>query len=123
MNRKLIYTFTLIAFFIMWGVFGIAAAAPRTESSIQPVLSSTVNTPIVSEEADSALIPITGNQQLGWRILLVYGLIGLATLALILSLLNVANKSTALYVQRKEQPANKTYKNNVHKYLKENSYA
>lgn len=110
MNRNLIYTFTLIAFFIMWGVFGFAAAAPRTESSIQPVLSSTVNTPIVSEEADSAMIPNTGNQQLGRGILLVYGLIGLATLALILSLLNVANKSTALYVRRKEQPTHKTYK-------------
>ena len=109
MNRKLIYTFTLIAFFIMWGGFGFAAAAPRTESSIQPELSSTVNTPIVSEAADSAMIPITGNQQLGWRILLVYGLIELATLALILSLLNIANKSTALYVQRKEQPTDKAY--------------
>ena len=110
MNRKLIYTFTLIVFFIMWGVFGFAAAAPRSESSIQPVLSSIENTSVASEEADSAMIPITGNQQLGWRILLVYGLIGLATLALSLSLLNIANKSTALYVQRKEQPADKTYK-------------
>jgi len=110
MNRKLIYTFTLIAFFIMWGVFGFAAAVPHSESSIQLVFSSTANTPVVSEEADSAMIPITGNQQLGWGILLVYGLIGLATLALILSLLNAANKSTALYVQRKEQPADKTYK-------------
>ena len=111
MNRKLIYTFTLIAFFIIWGVFGFAAAAPRSESSIQLALPSTGNTPVVSEEANSAMIPVTGNQQLGWRILLVYGLIGLATLALILSLLNLANKSTALDVQRNEQPADKTYKN------------
>ena len=110
MNRKLIYTFTLLAFFIMWGVFGFAAAAPRSESSMQLVSSSTENTHVVSKETDSAMNSITGNHQLGWGILLVYGLIGLATLALILSLLNVANKSTALYVQRKERPSDKTYK-------------
>jgi hypothetical protein len=109
MNRKLIYTFTLIAFFVMWGVFGFAAAAPRGESS-QPALSSAETTAAVSEEADSRMIPATGSQQLGWRILLVYGLVGLATLSLILSLLNAANKSTALYVQRKEHSADETHK-------------
>lgn len=109
MNRKLIYTFTLTAFFIMWGIFGFAAATPRGESS-QPALSSAETTSVVSEEADSRMIPVTGSQQLGWRILLVYGLIGLATLSLILSLLNAANKSTALYVQRKEHPSDETHK-------------
>jgi hypothetical protein len=109
MNRKLIYTFTLIAFFIMWGVFGFAAAAPRGESSIQPALSSAETTTVVSGEEDSTMIPVTGSQQLGWRILLVYGLIGLAALSLILSLLNAANKSTALYVQRKEHPSGETH--------------
>ena len=101
MNRKLIYIFTLIAFFIVWGVFGFAAATPRGESP-QPALSSAETTSVISEQADSRVIPVTGSQQLGWRILLVYGLIGLATLSLILSLLNAANKSTALYVHRKE---------------------
>jgi hypothetical protein len=110
MNRKLIYTFTSIAFFMMWGVFGFAAATPRGESSIRPAFSSAETTSVVSEGADSRMIPVPGSQQLGWRILLVYGLIGLATLSLILSLLNAANKSTALYVQRKEHSADETQK-------------
>ena len=110
MDRKLIYIFTLIGFFLMWAVFGLAAAVPRGEALVQSVPPELANSSVVPEVTQQGMIPVTGNQQLGWGILLVYGLIGFATLALILSLLNVANKLTALYAQRKERPSDRTYK-------------
>ncbi len=47
------------------------------------------------------MIPVTGKSQLGWGVLIFYGLIGLAALILILALLDSANHATTFYAKRK----------------------
>ena len=107
MNRMLTYVFSLIGFFLMWGVFGFIAAAPRAEIGAQadvPVLQSTA---VVTEVTDSTGIPVTGEPEpLLTEVVVFYGLIGLTALFLMLALLNVVNK--APYAQHKERPSNKT---------------
>jgi hypothetical protein len=111
MDQKRIYIFSLVGFFLMWGVFGLVAAAPRGEPDLQATVPPVENT-VVVPEADSAGIPITGETQPLWtEILGFYGLIGLAALFLILALLSFANKSTAPYVERKGPPYEETHKN------------
>lgn len=103
MNRKLIYLFSLVGFFLMWGVFEFAAAAPRAD--LQGTVPSVKNTDVILEATDTAGIPITGEPAPLWtEILGFYGLIGLAALLLILALLSFANKSTAPAVERKGPP-------------------
>jgi hypothetical protein len=104
MNRKLIYIFGLVGFFLMWGVFGFAAAAPHGES--QATVPAVETTIVVPEATSSAGIPITGEQKPGWtEIVVFYGLIGLTALFLILGLLKIANRSTAPYAQHKGPPS------------------
>ena len=111
MNRKMTYLLSLLGFFLMWGVFGFAAAAPRAEPDLQATVQPVETTPIISGERDAAAIPITGEPERVWTdILGFYGLIGLAALFLILALLSFANKSTALYAGRKDSSSEKTHK-------------
>ena len=87
----------------MWGVFGFAAATPRSEPVSQATLPPADNTLVVPGGTANPAIPVTGDTQPGAGLLLVYGLLGLGALVLILALLNAANKSTAAY-RRKEPP-------------------
>ena len=112
MNRKLIYITSLVVFFLMWGVFGIAAASPQNHSSLPATVPPVESTSIVSSPTGSAGIPITGRPEpVLTEILGFYGLIGVTALFLILGLLNVANKSTAPYVEHKSPPTDKTPNN------------
>ena len=111
MNRKMIYLCSLIGFFLMWGLFGFAAAAPRTESSLQATVPPVENTSVVSGATEAAGIPVTGDSEPVWiEILGFYGLIGLAALFLILALLSFANKSTALYPENKAPSGEEPHK-------------
>ena len=107
MTRTRIYVITLIGFFLMWGVFGFVAAAPRGAPSLQETA------PAVDPEGTASVeIPVTGEPQPVWtEVFAYYGLIGLAALFLILALLSFANKSTAPYARRKAPPFEKTHKN------------
>jgi hypothetical protein len=110
MNRKLIYTFGLFSFFLMGGVFGFAAAAPRGEPAAQATVPP-VEPTVVVPEATAAGIPVTGEREPVWaEIVVFYGLIGLTTLFLILGLLMVANRSTAPSRQHKGPPSDNAHK-------------
>ena len=106
MKRKLIYTFGLIGFFLLWGVFGIAAALPRGEPSSPATVPPVETRVVVLEATHPAGIPITGEQEPVWtEIVVFYGLIGLTALFLVLGLLKIANKSTAPYRPHEGSPS------------------
>jgi hypothetical protein len=112
MNRKMIYVFGLVGFFLMWGVFGFAAAAPRGEADLEATLQPVENTPILPAETEAVGIPVTGETEPVWiEVVGFYGLIGLAAMFLILALLSFANKLTAPAVERKGPPSEETHKN------------
>lgn len=100
MHRKLVWLSILTILFLSWGVSGAAGASHR-EPLAQSALSGVEATPAVAETTPQALIPVTGRPSLGWGMLIVYGLIGLAALTLILALLDSANQSTTLSARRK----------------------
>ncbi len=105
MNRKKIYFFSLVGFFLMWVVFGLVAAAPRSEPAPQVTVPPVENTVTVPGTTDPAGIPVTGRPEPLWmEVLGFYGLIGLAALCVILALLNFVNRSTAPSAERKEPP-------------------
>ena len=104
MNRKSISLFSLIGFFLMWGVVGFVAGAPLSELALQAAAlpeKNNVMTPVVTP---TAAIPVTAEAQPGIGILFVYLLLGLGALLLILVLLNAANKQTIPSVSRREPP-------------------
>lgn len=106
MDRKMIYLLSLVGFFLMWGVFGFVAAAPRGDPGLQVTVPSVKNTMVVPEATDPAAIPVTGEPEPLWtEVLVFYGLIALAALFLILALLNFANKSTTPAIERKGPPS------------------
>jgi hypothetical protein len=109
MNRKLIYTFSLVVFFLMWGVFGFAAAAPRGAPDFQATVPQVESTPVPPGASASAGIPVTGKAApVLTEVFVFYGLIGVTALFLILALLNIANRSTAHYIERKNPPSDET---------------
>lgn len=109
MNRKLIYACSLVVFFLLWAVFGTAAASPQSQSNLAVTVPPVHGTPMVSGPTAAAGIPITGKPEpLLTEVLVFYGLIGITALFLILALLNVANKSTALHTEYKGPPSDKT---------------
>lgn len=111
MNRKLTYLFGLVGFFLMWGVFGFAAAIPRGEPDMQATALPAENTPIVPEATSPAGIPVTAEpERVLTEIIVFYGLIGLTALFLVLALLILANKSTAPYVQHDSASSKNTTK-------------
>jgi hypothetical protein len=112
MDRKMIYFFSLVGFFLMWGVFGFVAAAPRGEHALQATVPTVEDTVAVPETTDPAGIPATGEPEPLWtEVLGFYGFIGLAALCLILALLNFVNRSTTPSVERKDPPSKNTRHN------------
>lgn len=106
MDRRMIYLFSLVGFFLMWGVFGFVAAAPRSDPGLQETVRAVEYTAVVPEATNLAGIPVTGAPEPLWtEILGFYGLIALAALFLILALLNFASKSTAPAVERRGPPS------------------
>jgi hypothetical protein len=111
MNRTVIYTFSLVGFFLLWGVFGFAAAVPRGEPGA-PATVPPVEPTVVAAEPTAAGIPVTGDPEPVWtEIVVFYGLIGLTALFLIMGLLKIANGSTAPYVQHKGPPSDNAHTN------------
>jgi hypothetical protein len=104
MNRKLIYTFSLIGFFLMWGVFGFVATAPRSEPVIEATVLPADDPQVVPGPTANAAIPVTGQAQSVTGIFLLYALFALGALVLVLTLLNAANKRTILDAHRQEPP-------------------
>ena len=112
MSRKMIYFCSLVGFFLMWGLFGFAAAAPRSEPDLQATVPPVESTPVRPAATDIAGIPVTAESEPVWiEILGFYGVIGLAALFLILALLSFANKSTAFYPKRKSPSSEESHKN------------
>jgi hypothetical protein len=99
MNRKLVWFSIFSIFFLVWGMS--SSGALHKESMAKSALPVTVTTPVPSESTQTVMIPVTGKSQLGWGVLIFYGLIGLAALILILALLDSANHSTTFYAKRK----------------------
>ena len=111
MNRKLIYMFSLIGFFLMWGVFGFVAGAPRGETRLQETLPPVESTSVPPQVTDPAQIPVTGESEpLLMEVVLFYGLLGLTALFLVFGLLSFANRSTAADVQQND-PSDEKRKN------------
>ncbi|HLO13271.1 MAG TPA: hypothetical protein VK206_00465 [Anaerolineales bacterium] len=104
MSRNLIYFFSLIVFFLLWGIFGFAAAGPRDEPASQATFPPVDNTPVAPDMTNPAGIPVTGNTQPGLAALITYGLAIFAVLLTILALLNAANKPRTTSVQHKDPP-------------------
>src|SRR5690242_8487266 len=101
MKSKLIYLLVLIVLLVLWGVSKpVAHSLQREALNRSNALSAGGTVSKTGTLTNPPLIPVTGDTQPGW-VLLIYGLIGLLTLVLILALLNVANKSTTLSVKRK----------------------
>lgn len=110
MNRRLAYIIGLVGFFLMWGVFGFVAAAPRGAPDFQVTVSPVETTVVVPEATNPAGVPVTGEPEPVWtEIVIFYGLIGLTALFLILALLSFANKWTAPYLQRKGPASEETH--------------
>lgn len=103
MNKKLISIFSLIGFFVLWGVFGLAASAPRNDP-LQATPAPQGRTVIVPGATAQAAIPITGDPKMQTEVLLVYGFFGFVALFIILALLNAANKPRTTYMRPKEPP-------------------
>lgn len=105
MDRKLIYLLSLLAFFLMWGVFGFAAAAPRGDQAAGeavPPAADAVTVPGVEENA--GLLPLTGEPQEPSGARVVYVLLAFGALVAILVLLNSANKPRVTSLRQKEPP-------------------
>ena len=98
MNRKLVWFSISSIFFLVWGMS--SAGALHKETLARSALPVTESSP-AAESTQSVMIPVTGNSQSGWVVLIFYGLIGLAALILILALLDSANHSTSFYAKRK----------------------
>lgn len=103
MNRKLIYIFSLIGFFLMWGLFGFAAATPRGDNAPQITVPSDDSHAVNPDLSADAVVPGV-EEQPATRVMLLYVLLAYGVLVVILALLNAANKPTTTYVRRKEPP-------------------
>ena len=113
MNRKLIYPFTLFAIVIALGVFagvsGVSAGPAAQDTAVAPTIQVTVNPPAVTQIVPpavnvTAVVPVTGNDQVGPNILtlLFYGFLGLLAIVLLVALFASANRTT--YVRRDGPP-------------------
>jgi len=100
MNKKLVWYSIVSIFFLAWGATGFTSGRAHGALMVQSMVSHS-GTPVVSQEAEPAMIPVTGESQPGWGILILFGMIVLATLTLILALLDFANQSTALPGRKK----------------------
>ena len=101
MNRRRTYVWTLIVFFLMWGVFGFVAAGFRGDKTAPPAMN---NFSTRSEEAPNAVLPVTGEGQPEPKITIAHVSFGFIVLLGILALLNSANKPVSTYVRPKSPP-------------------
>ena len=99
MNRKLVWFSIFIIFFLVWGMS--SSGVSHKETLAKSALQAVERPPVISESTQSVTIPVTGKSELGWGVLVFYGLIGMAALILILALLDSANHSTTFYAKRK----------------------
>ena len=106
MNRRFIYAFSWIVFFLIWGVFGFAAAGPRGEPDLAATVPPVETAVVIPDPTDLPGVPITGKPEpVSAEVLVFYGLSGLTALFLILAMLNLANRSTAPFVEQKALPS------------------
>ena len=104
MNRKQIYLWSLIGFFLMWGVFGFVAATPRSEPGLQAALPPLESPAAAPDAAADAVIPVTGEAQTESRVSIAYILLGFIAVLGILALLNAANKPASSHIRHKGPP-------------------
>jgi ABC-type dipeptide/oligopeptide/nickel transport system permease subunit len=117
MNRKLllIYPITLLVFIVAMGMLAFtgvstADAGPAAQdTAVAPTIQVTVNAPAVTQVVPpavnvTAVVPVTGNDQVGPNILtlLFYGFLGLLAIVLLVALFASANRTT--YVRRDGPP-------------------
>ncbi len=123
MNRKLllIYPITLLVFILTMGMFAFTgvstanagpaaqdtAVVPTIQVTVNPLV--TVNPPAVTQVVPpavnvTAVVPVTGSDQVGPNILtlLFYGFLGLLAIVLLVALFASANRTT--YVRRDGPP-------------------
>lgn len=95
MNSKRTFILGLVGFFLLWGLFGFLAGAPRSGPTVQETLAgeqSVLNSAVSTQPSQ---IPVTGESEPLWmEVLGFYGLIGLAALFLVFGLLSFANNSS-----------------------------
>ena len=115
MTRKLIYPLTLFVIVVALGMFAFANvstadAGPAAQATaVVPTIQVTVNPPAVTQVIPpavnvTAVVPVTGNDQVGPNILtlLFYGFLGLLAIVLLVALFASANRTT--YVRRDGPP-------------------
>jgi hypothetical protein len=117
MNRKLmlIYPITLFVIVLALGMFvftGVSTASAEhaaQDTAVAPTIQVTVNPPAVTQIVPpavnvTAVVPVTGNGQVGPNILLLlfYGFLGLLAIVLLVALFASANRTT--YVRRDGPP-------------------
>jgi hypothetical protein len=111
MKTRRMYIGCLVGFLLLWGMFGFTAAPLHGETVLQGTPLPVESTPVEPGATNSAGIPVTAEPEPVWtEILVFYGLIGLTALFLILALLNIANKSTAPYVEPKGTTSDKAHR-------------
>ena len=104
MNRRRTYVWTLIVFFLMWGVFGFVAAGSRSEPAGQVAAPAVGNFSSQSNAERNVGIPVTGEGQPQPRITLAQVLFGFIVVFGVLALLNTANRSATTYVRHEDPP-------------------
>ncbi len=112
MNRKMIYTLTLIVFVVMWGVFGfVSAPSAHAQPALQDTLvaPTVVTTVVVTNIVTTVIapgvtqvVPVTGTAGPNVMMLLFYGFLGLLAIVLLVALFASANRTT--YVRRDGPP-------------------
>ena len=115
MNRKLIFPLTMFAIVIGLGLFAFAGvsivgAGPAAQDTVvAPTVQVTVNPPAITQIVPpavnvTAVVPVTGSDQVGPNILtlLFYGFLGLLAIVLLVALFASANRTT--YVRRDGPP-------------------
>lgn len=102
MDRRLVYLFSLTGFFLMWGVFGFAAAAPRGEPVSQVVVVP-AESAVINPDAAESTLPVTAEQRTQARVVL-YLLHGLGVLLAVVALPNAASKPVTNQVRHQDPP-------------------
>ena len=102
MNKKLVYTLTLLVFVIALGVFSFATASPASAgpAAQETVVVPTVQVTLVPPDVNvTAIVPVTGDETVaGPNILtlLFYGFLGLLAIVLLVALFTSANRTTVV---------------------------
>jgi hypothetical protein len=96
MNRRHTFILGLVGFFLLWGLFGFLAGAPRRELTLQETPAALQSILSSAESTLPSQVPVTGEAEPLWmEVVVFYGLIGLAALFLVFGLLSFANSTGA----------------------------